>query len=179
MRIEDTFIEGLKIIHLDKFTDARGSFLKVFNEDFFKANKLETDYKESYYTISGKNVVRGMHFQIPPLAHVKLVYLSNGKILDVILDIRKQSATFGKFFNIELTPENPVLIYIPIGFAHGFLSLKENSMVSYLQTSVYNAISDSGILWNSFGFDWPVTNPILSKRDMSFSQFSQFNNPFA
>lgn len=171
MEIEQTFVPGLKIIHLKEFKDNRGSFIKVFNHDFFAENGLETNYKESYYSISAKNVIRGMHFQIPPFEHTKLVYLNQGNIIDVILDIRKSSPTFGQHFSIELNTENPILIYIPIGCAHGFLSLKENSIVTYLQTSCYNNAYDKGIKYNSFGMNWQIENPIMSERDLSFPDF--------
>lgn len=178
MEIEDTFIPGLKLIHLNKFTDTRGSFLKVFNQDFFAKNGLETSFKESYFSVSHKNVIRGMHFQLPPYEHTKLVWLNQGKILDVVLDIRKASKTFGQHLSIQMNTDKPILIYIPAGCAHGFLSLEDNSMVSYMQTSVYNKDCDTGILWNSFGMDWKIENPIVSDRDNSFIKFEAFNTPF-
>lgn len=178
MRIEDTFISGLKFIHLKDFKDQRGSFIKVFNEEFFKENGLETNFKESYYSISAKNVIRGMHFQVPPAEHTKLVYLNSGGILDVVLDLRKASETYGKFFSIELTVSNPVLIYIPIGCAHGFLSLEDNSMVTYLQTTCYHPSSDSGIRYDSFGFKWPSNAVIVSQRDKAFNALNNFSSPF-
>lgn len=178
MLIIETFIPGLKLIHLNKFTDARGRFLKVFNKDFFAENNLESNFKESYYSISTKNVIRGMHFQLPPAEHTKLVYLNQGKILDVVLDIRKSSPTFGQHFLIELNTKNPILIYIPIGCAHGFLSMEDHTMVTYLQTSVYNKECDAGILWNSFGMEWKIEKPIISERDNSFIKFETFNTPF-
>ena len=142
MKIEDTFIEGLKLIHVNQFYDLRGSFLKVFNYDFFKENNLETNFKESYFSVSQKNVIRGMHFQIPPAEHTKLVFVNQGAILDVILDIRINSKTFGKHFSYKISKENSTLVYIPTGCAHGFLSLEDNSIVSYFQTSVYNRACD-------------------------------------
>lgn len=178
MEVEDTFIEGLKILHLKKFADARGSFLKVFNFDLFQQNGLNTQFKENYFSVSKKGVIRGMHFQLPNFEHDKLVYLNCGKILDVVIDIRKESKTYGNYFSIEITEDKPVAVYIPIGCAHGFLSLEENSMVSYLQTTVYNASCDGGIRFDSFGMDWNIEKPILSDRDFSFSTFADFNSPF-
>lgn len=178
MRIENTFIEGLKLIYLEKYTDERGRFQKFFNYDFFKDNGLRTDFKESYFSVSKKNVIRGMHFQVPPFENIKLVYLNQGKILDVVLDIRKKSSTYGKYFSIELSEDNPVLIYIPAGCAHGFKSLQDNSMVSYIQTSVYNKACDQGILWNSFGMDWGKESHILSERDLGFLHFSKTDYNF-
>jgi len=178
MQIEDTFIKGLKIIRLNKFTDQRGSFLKVFNKDFFKENNLVTDFQESYFSVSQKNVIRGMHFQVPPFEHTKLVYLNQGAVTDVVLDIRKNSETFGKYFSIKLTEEEPVAIYIPIGCAHGFISHSDNSMVTYLQTSVYNAASDQGIRYDSFGMDWGISNPIISDRDLGFKTIEEYDSTF-
>lgn len=178
MEIENTPISGLKLIHLKEFNDSRGSFIKVFNEDFFAENSLKTNFKESYYSISAKNVIRGMHFQIPPFEHIKLVYLNQGKIIDVVLDIRKTSPTYGKYFSVELINENPTLIYIPVGCAHGFLSLEDNTMVTYLQTSCYNNACDKGINYNSFGMTWGIENPIISERDLSFPNFTDTNFNF-
>jgi len=178
MIIEHTQIEGLKIIHLNKFTDNRGSFLKVFNQTFFEENGLATDFKESYFSVSGKNVIRGMHFQTKPFEHTKLVYLNHGKILDIVLDIRKKSNTFGKYLSIEIISEKPILVYIPIGCAHGFLSLEDNTMVTYLQTTVYNKDCDKGIKFNSFGMDWGIENPILSARDLDFPDLANSNFDF-
>jgi len=178
MEIEETYIKGLKIIRLTRFSDKRGSFLKVFNFEFFRDNYLSTDFKENYFSISVKNVIRGMHFQIPPYEHVKLVYLSQGRIFDVVLDLRKDSTTFGQYYSIIISSDNPVMIYIPVGCAHGFLSLEDSSIVSYLQTSSYNKESDAGIRWDSFGMNWNVKNPIVSERDKSFQRFDDFQSPF-
>jgi len=175
MLIENTFIPGLKLIRLKEFKDSRGSFIKVFNEDFFTQNGLETNFKESYYSISAKNVIRGMHFQISPFEHTKLVYLIQGIIIDIVLDIRLSSSTYGEYFSIELNTENPVLLYIPVGCAHGFLSLEDNTIVTYLQTSCYNTACDKGINYNSFGMKWKIENPIMSERDLNFPDFKDFN----
>ena len=178
MKIENTPFYGLKLIHLNTFVDTRGSFIKVFNESFFKENNLVTDLKESYFSISNKHVIRGMHFQLPPHAHTKIVYVNNGSILDVVLDLRKSSNSYGEYFSIILTANEPMLVYIPVGFAHGFLSLEDNSMVTYLQNSCYNGSSDTGVKWDSFGFDWNISNPIISQRDLTFEHFAKFNSPF-
>lgn len=119
-----------------------------------------------------------MHFQTPPAQHTKLVYVNKGSIVDVVLDIRPNSATYGRYFNITITDTAPKLVYIPEGLAHGFLSLQENSVVSYIQTSVYSKDNDEGVRWDSFGFDWAVNSPILSTRDQSFKTFSDFKSPF-
>jgi len=178
MELETTFIEGLHILHLNKIADNRGGFIKMFNEAFFLEHNLTTLIKESYFSISHKNVVRGMHFQTPPADHTKLVFVNQGTITDVVLDIRKQSATFGKYYSLEISADKPKLVYIPSGCAHGFLSKEDNTIVSYMQTSVYNKECDMGILWNSFGMDWETESPIISGRDAAFSCFNNFKSPF-
>ncbi len=178
MQIEETFIEGLKVIHLNKFSDQRGDFIKVFNQSFFSENLLDTDIKESYFSVSHKGVIRGMHFQIPPFDHTKLVYVNTGSILDVVLDIRKSSKTYGRYFTIDLKANSPQLIYIPKGLAHGFLSKENNTMVTYMQTTGYNQECDKGIKYDSFDFDWPANKPVLSQRDTDFIDFKDFISPF-
>jgi dTDP-4-dehydrorhamnose 3,5-epimerase len=178
MSIEETYIQGLKILHLNQFSDNRGCFLKVYNFEFFKENSLRSDFQESYFSISAKDVIRGMHFQIPPYEHVKLVYLNQGRIIDVVLDLRLESATYGQHYITTMSMDDPKLIYIPVGCAHGFLSLEDNSIVSYIQTSLYNQESDSGIRWDSFGMQWDVVNPVISRRDISFCSLTDFKSPF-
>jgi len=178
IKIEDTGIQGLKIIRLNRFKDLRGSFIKVFNTEFLQANGLQTNLKECYFSISNANVIRGMHFQLPPYEHIKLVYLNSGSILDVVLDIRKTSLTYGQHFSIQIKSEDAILVYIPVGCAHGFLSLEDSTIVSYMQTSVYNKECDHGIHYNSFGMNWKIKLPVISDRDLSFANFKDYNSPF-
>ncbi len=174
----DTPLEGLKIIQTRVFEDNRGIFKKIFSAEEFKQLGFTTDLKESYFSVNKKDVIRGMHFQIPPADHVKIVYVVSGKIIDVVVDIRKNSVTYGKVFSVELTHENGRYIYIPKGFAHGFLSLEDNTIVHYLQTSCYNTECDRGISYNSIDFNWGIKNPIISERDLSHPDFSDFKSPF-
>jgi len=178
MVIENTYIEGLKLIHLKEFKDVRGDFIKVFNKNFFDLNGLNIDIKESYYSISAKNVLRGMHFQIPPAEHTKLVYVNNGSILDVILDIRYGSPTYGQHYKINISSNKLTLIYIPVGCAHGFLSLENHTMVTYLQSSCYEIKCDKGLKYNSFGSEWGIEKPIISERDLNFPEFPHTKNYF-
>ena len=178
MEIQKTSMEGLLVLKTNHFQDERGVFQKFFNYDFFIENGLATDFKEFYYSLNKKGVRRGMHFQIPPYDHVKVVYVSYGKILDVVVDIRKSSKTYGKCFSIELDDQKAQYLYIPKGFAHGFLSLKDNSIVNYAQTSCYNKECDYGIDQNSIDFDWGIDNPIVSGRDLTFPKLSEFVTPF-
>ncbi|MFA6587796.1 MAG: dTDP-4-dehydrorhamnose 3,5-epimerase [Patescibacteria group bacterium] len=178
MKIIQTQLNEVYIIEADAFPDDRGIFVKIYNQEIFNEHKLNFQPKETYYSFSKKNVIRGMHFQTPPADHTKLVYVTQGKILDVILDIRVGSPNYGKYITIELSAENHKAIYIPSGFAHGFLSLQENSCVIYSQTAVYSPENDNGININSFGMQWGIENPIVSKRDQNFQNFKDFKSSF-
>lgn len=178
MEIIKTSLEGLLVLQTVNFQDERGGFQKLFNYDFFVENGLDYDFKEFYYSLNKKGVRRGMHFQIPPHDHLKIVYVSYGKILDVVVDIRKSSKTYGKCFSIVLDDQKAQYLYIPKGFAHGFLSLQDNTIVNYAQTSCYNKECDCGIDQDSIGFDWGIENPIVSGRDLTFPALQDFKSPF-
>lgn len=178
MKINSTLINGVYVIENFNADDNRGSFIKIVNEEEFAKNGLSCDFREQYYSISKKNVIRGMHFQLPPCDHVKLVHVIKGKVLDVILDIRKNSKTYGKAISFELNSEERKSIYIPSGCAHGFKSMEDDTIMLYNVTTVYNKEADCGILWDSIGFDWDIENPIISSRDLSFSKLENFDSPF-
>ena len=178
MKLIKTKIKGAFIV-LDQFKeDSRGAFCKFYNDEKFKLKNLNFQSKEIYYNISNKNVIRGMHFQIPPYDHSKLIKCIYGEILDVILDIRKESSTYLKYDTINLKENDGKSIYLPSGVAHGFLSLKEKTMVLYNVSSIYSPDHDKGILWNSFGLKWPCSSPIISKRDQNFERINLFKTPF-
>jgi len=178
MKIEETKINGLFLIKPKIFSDNRGKFIKVYHDKTFNEFGLDARFVESYYSVSNKNVIRGMHFQIPPEDHNKLVYVTAGKIIDVVLDIRKKSKTFGEFETFELSSDNGYCVYIPAGCAHGFISLRDNTIVTYMQTSMFDSKCDKGIKYNSFGFDWNCDNPILSDRDRKFPMLCDYDSPF-
>jgi len=180
MILEETALEGVYIINNFNAIDNRGLFAKTFNKFFFNENNLDFEIKESYYSISNKNVIRGMHFQLPPNDHEKLVYVPKGSITDVVIDLRKESKTFKQFISVELSEENKKSIFIPKGLAHGFKSLKNNTITVYNVSTEYNDKSDQGITYNSFGYNWNVKDPLLSKRDKTFLSLNDFltNNPF-
>ncbi|WP_417327700.1 dTDP-4-dehydrorhamnose 3,5-epimerase family protein [Halarcobacter sp.] len=178
MQIVETKIPGLKIFEPRIFEDIRGKFIKTFNNDFFQEHNLNISIKETYYSISHKDVIRGMHFQTPPYDHIKIVYVPFGKILDVVLDLRKGSPTFGKSFSIELSSENGKILIIPKGLAHGFKSLEDSSNVTYMQTTIYAPNNDEGIRYDSFGFDWQCGSPKISDRDMSFNSLEEYESNF-
>lgn len=174
MEIIQTKLDGVYIIKNNIFEDERGMFIKTYQHDLFKQKKLCTDFKESYYSVSKKDTIRGMHFQKKPFDHEKLVYVLNGKILDVVVDLRKESSTFKEFLSLEISRENGYSIYIPKGCAHGFLALEDNSITVYNVSTIYNPDSDSGIRYDSFGMEWNIKYPIISKRDKSFNSIDEF-----
>lgn len=178
MRISETPFIGLHVLENDVFRDERGSFMKPFSRAFFMENWLAFGFSEFYYSVNRKNVLRGMHFQLPPADCDKLVYVSSGRILDVVLDLRKDCGTYGKAFSIELDAENGRYLFIPKGFAHGFLSLEEGTVCNYAQTAPYDREHDSGIDAFSFGFDWGTDSPIRSGRDLTFPELKDFVSPF-
>lgn len=178
MELIKSQFNGLFIIQHKVFKDDRGLFVKTYNQQLFKELGIDIEIKERYYSVSNKHVIRGMHFQTPPKDHIKLVTVISGKILDVVLDIRKSSPTYGQFFSIELTSKEGKTIYIPKGFAHGFLALEDNTIVEYNQTTGYAHNNDAGIKYDSFGFDWKISAPIISDRDNCFCSFENFLTPF-
>ncbi|MFD2145278.1 dTDP-4-dehydrorhamnose 3,5-epimerase [Mucilaginibacter antarcticus] len=172
MVIIDTKFTDLLCIDFKSFTDIRGEFVKTIHKETFEQNKLDWNFTESFFSKSFKNVLRGMHFQYSPADHNKLVYVVSGKILDVVVDLRKESKTYGEFYSVELSDENRKGIYIGKGFAHGFLTLQDNSIVEYHTSTSQDRQAEGGIKWDSFGFEWPVDNPIMSERDSSFEAFN-------
>lgn len=178
MKIKSTKLEGVFIIDNFNASDERGSFIKTFNSNTFKEYGLDFEIRESYYSVSKKNVIRGMHFQKPPHDHQKIVICNVGSIIDVVMDIRHNSSTYGKCLAINLKADENQAIYIPKGFAHGFQSLEDNTSVIYFVTTEYNKYSDSGILWNSINFDWEIDNPIISSRDSSHIEFINYKSDF-
>jgi dTDP-4-dehydrorhamnose 3,5-epimerase len=178
MIFKETSIIGAYLITPRKFLDDRGAFIKTFHADIYTEHGLEVNFSEEYYSTSNKHVLRGMHFQLPPHEHVKLVYCIVGEVLDVLLDLRTDSPTYGKVFATHLNSDNADIIYVPKGIAHGFMALSDNATLIYKTSTVHSPESDSGILWNSFNFNWPFTPASLSERDKKFTSFSNFNSPF-
>ena len=171
-------IQGVYLLALPAVRDDRGIFVKTFHESSLKKSGIEFVIHESYYSLSKKDVIRGMHFQTPPYHHSKIVFCPQGGILDVIVDLRKNSPTYGEHYAHELTEQNHTAIFIPAGFAHGFKSLTEDAITYYLVSSEYNRSHDTGIRYDSIGFDWQLSNPIISARDLSFGELKDFDSPF-
>ncbi|MFZ4754019.1 MAG: dTDP-4-dehydrorhamnose 3,5-epimerase family protein [Chitinophagaceae bacterium] len=178
VKIHSSNIPAVKIIDQFNSMDHRGAFTKTFHWDSLMEQGIQFELRESFYSISKKDVIRGLHFHKPPFDHAKIVFCSKGAILDVALDLRTDSATYGQHVMQELSAENHLAMYIPRGFAHGFLSLEEESQTFYFVDGVYDAASDTGILYRDAGINWPVENPILSERDLSFPSIHQFQSPF-
>lgn len=174
---------GLKSLELKMFKDQRGVFVKPFHEGLFAELGLETVFKEDFYSVSKKGVLRGFHFQIPPHDHSKLIYCSRGAVVDVALDLRVGSPSYGECFSTELTESNGRALYIPSGMAHAFLSLIDDSTVHYKVSTIHVPSHDTGILWSSVEFDWHEAlgkneTIVTSERDSKFSELSDFVSPF-
>jgi dTDP-4-dehydrorhamnose 3,5-epimerase/CDP-3, 6-dideoxy-D-glycero-D-glycero-4-hexulose-5-epimerase len=178
MQIQDLPLAGAKLITLPAFPDERGLFVKSFHDTTLKNAGIDFELKESYFSVSNKDVIRGLHFQTPPAQHAKIVFCPAGAILDLILDIRKDSPTYGQFHTEILSAENHCAYYIPEGFAHGFKSLTEGAITYYLVSSEYDKESDTGLRWDSIGYDWECPTPIMSVRDLSFGKLEDFGSPF-
>lgn len=178
MKLVETAIPGCYEVLCNSFQDKRGKFTKTFHQPEFEVCELRTDWKEEYYSVSARDVLRGMHFQTPPCDHAKLVYCLQGEVLDVVVDLRLGSPCFGQCQSFRLSPQKANSLYIPSGIAHGFLSLSENSVMQYKVTSIHSAEHDAGILWSSLDFEWPVDTPILSSRDEQHPRLDEFASPF-
>jgi dTDP-4-dehydrorhamnose 3,5-epimerase len=166
-----TKLPGVFLIKKFQFIDNRGLFIKAYSHSNFKSKNINSNFKESYYSCSYKNVIRGMHFQKYPATHSKLVTVVHGKILDVCLNVKKKNKEYGKFFRTILSSDNNASIYIPGGYAHGFLVLSEFAIVLVYMTSSYNSKYEDGVHYNSFGYKWPINKPILSEKDNNLKKF--------
>jgi len=178
MEVIPTELPGLYIIRPRIFADARGSLVKTFHAGRFCELGLNFEPREEFFSTSSKNVLRGMHFQLPPAAHTKLVYCITGRVLDVVLDLREDFPTFGRSHARELNTAGHEIFFIPAGFAHGFLALEDNATMVYQTSTVHSPAHDAGVRWDSFGFDWPVKSPIVSERDKKFPALRDFSSPF-
>ena len=182
MNIIKTPLKGLIIIEPPVFGDERGYFMETFSERAFAKNDMDVHFVQDNESMSGKNVLRGLHFQAPPNAQGKLVSVVSGRVFDVAVDIRKSSPTYGQSFGIELSAENKKRLYIPPGFAHGFLTLEENTIFQYKCTDFYVPQSEGGIAWDDPGINiqWPQkADLIISEKDKNNPLFVDFNTPFS
>jgi dTDP-4-dehydrorhamnose 3,5-epimerase len=178
LRLLPTSLPGCHEIRFSPHLDPRGSFVKTFHRSTFQTLGLESDFQEIFYTVSQAHVLRGMHFQVPPADHAKLIYCISGCVMDVALDIRRGSPTFGRHWTTDLSPEKENGVYLPRGIAHGFYVREAPAVMVYHHTTEHVAALDSGIHWDSFGASWPCSAPMISTRDAVLPRFTEFDSPF-
>jgi len=168
------------VIEPSVYGDDRGYFFESYNEDQFRNAGLETKFVQDNESRSGKGVLRGLHFQAPPYEQGKLVRVVRGAVLDVTVDIRKDSPTFGKWIGFELTEQNKHMLWIPPGLAHGFVTLEDDTIFIYKCTNVYHKESENAIRWNDpdLNIDWGIADPVISEKDNAASLFRDLKSPF-
>jgi dTDP-4-dehydrorhamnose 3,5-epimerase len=175
-----TDLPGLVLIQAKAFHDPRGYFMELFNADSLKSCGIEEVFLQDNLSYSSKGTLRGLHFQAPPFAQGKLVTVLQGNVLDVVLDIRKGSPTYGQYAAFELSEQNRHMLYVPPGFAHGFSVLSDTALFHYKCTQVYHKSSEGGVLWNdpALHIDWKVQSPIISEKDTLLPALHQLDSPF-
>ncbi len=179
MIIETTFIKDLLLLTPQVYRDERGYFMESYNK--LRIGKMiKTDFVQDNESLSRKDVLRGLHLQLPPNAQAKLIRVIKGSILDVAVDLRRNSETFGQHYKHVLSGENKKQLFIPEGFAHGFLTLEDDTLINYKCSNYYHAESETSILWNDpdLKIDWGIQNPILAEKDLLAEKFITFENPF-
>jgi len=180
MEILKTPLEGLLIIKPDVFEDERGYFFESFNNEKFLREGLDLTFLQDNESKSKKGVLRGLHFQAPPYAQGKLVRVIRGSVIDVAVDIRKDSPTYGKWESVVLTGQNKLMFWVPAGFAHGFATLEDDTVFFYKCTNVYNKAAEGSILWNDpdLNIDWKFSDPVISDKDKAAGRFREMVSPF-
>ena len=180
MKLIKTDIDSLLIVQSNVFSDARGFFFEGYNKKTWAEAGLDLDIVQTNISESQAGVVRGLHFQNPPYAQGKLIRVLKGAVLDVAVDIRKNSKSYGQHFAIELNEKNKDALWIPPGFAHGFRTLEDNTLFYYDCTGAYNKESEGSLRWNDpdLSIDWGIENPILSEKDACAPLFKDFTTQF-
>lgn len=182
MKIVNTHIEGLVVIEPSVFGDERGYFYESFNKNKFKEAGLSFEFIQDNEAMSTKGVLRGLHFQLPPYSQTKLIRAVSGMVLDVAVDLRKESKTFGKYFSIVLSGENKKQVLVPKGFAHGYAVLSDYATVAYKVDDIYMPSHERSILWEDedLNIDWMLNDSqaILSEKDKNAIRFNEFETPF-
>tara|TARA_R110002020_G_scaffold132783_2_gene296416 strand:- start:1654 stop:2205 length:552 start_codon:yes stop_codon:yes gene_type:complete len=173
-------IEGLAIIKPQVFHDDRGYFFESWSKEMFEKNGIVGDFLQDNQSLSMKGVLRGLHFQNPPYEQGKLVRVIKGSVVDVAVDIRKDSPTYGEHVSVHLTEDNKNMFWIPPGFAHGFITLEDNTIFSYKCTNIYNKESEGTLMWNDedLNIDWHTPTPIVSEKDEQGINFKNFKTKF-
>ena len=180
MKISKTFIEDLLVIEPQLFKDERGFFYESYNKKKLDKN-IKIVFVQDNESKSIKGAIRGLHFQAPPFEQTKLVRCVSGNILDVAVDLRKNSKTYGKSFCVELSSKNNKQLFIPKGFAHGFQVISDEAIVNYKVDNFYNPKSDSGIIWNDkdLSIEWNLDiKPVISLKDLKLISFKELKSPF-
>ena len=181
MKVEKTFIDGLLLINPDVFEDPRGYFFESFSKNKYSKIGIDLEFVQDNVSKSSKNTIRGLHYQVGEFAQGKLCSVLQGSVIDVAVDIRFGSPTFGKYFSIELSDKNKNQIWIPPGFAHGFVVTSDNTIFTYKCTSLYNKESERTILYNDadLNIDWQIDNPIVSEKDLKGIPFKNIEKDFS
>jgi len=176
VQVTRTALESLLIINIDYFKDERGFFIESWNKASFSEAGITDDFVQDSHSGSSYGVLRGMHYQDSSAPMSKLVRCTVGRIYDVAIDLRAFSPTYGRWFGLELTAESKSLLYVPIGFAHGFATLSEYCEVQYKQSGFYNPKAEGGIAWNDpeVNVAWPYSNPTLSPKDLRLQSFAEY-----
>lgn len=177
----ETTLKDAYLLKPKVFQDERGFFVETYSKQKFTELGIEADFVQDNHSMSvTKGVLRGLHFQKGQHAQAKLVRVTKGTVWDVIVDLRKDSPTFGKWEGFELSAENFLMLFVPRGFAHGFVTLEDYTEFQYKCDNLYNVESEGGIIWNdqTLKIHWPIENPILSEKDKLHGEFKNFNSPF-
>jgi dTDP-4-dehydrorhamnose 3,5-epimerase len=176
MNIESTDLPGVLILSPRVFRDPRGFIFESYNQETLRAHGIDTVFVQDNHSQSARGTLRGLHFQLPPMAQVKLVRCVRGAIWDVAVDIRAGSPTFGQWAGAELSAENFRQLYVPVGFAHGFCVLSDEAEVLYKTSAVYSREHERGIAWNDpqLAVAWPVAEPLLSDRDRAAPSLADY-----
>ena len=180
MEIVKTKLPDLYIIKPKVFEDHRGYFFESYNKEAFLRLGIDANFVQDNESMSQKGVLRGLHFQRPPFAQGKLVRVMWGSVLDVAVDLRKNSPTYGQWDSVVLTQHNKWMYWIPPGFAHGFVALEDNTVFFYKCTNIYNKESEGVLRWNdpTLNIQWNIENPLLTERDANAPFFKNFVSPF-
>ena len=178
IQVIKTAIHGCYELRPTVVDDRRGFFAKLFHRPLWEKLGLCTEFEEEYVTRSVPGTLRGLHFQTPPMHHHKVVICLRGAAWDVVVDLRKDSPTYGKHVSIDLSETMANAVYLPAGVAHGFCVTGTEALLYYKLSSVYSPAHDSGIRWDSAGISWPISDPVLSDRDKILKPFAEFESPF-
>jgi dTDP-4-dehydrorhamnose 3,5-epimerase len=180
MKVEKTKIDGLLIIHPNIFPDERGYFFEAYQKERFNEAGLNVEFVQDNISKSVKGTVRGLHYQAGDFAQGKLCEVLFGKVLDVAVDIRFGSPTFGEYVSVELSDENHNQFWLPPGFAHGFSVLSDEAIFHYKVTNYYSKKDERAIIFNDkdLGIDWRINNPVVSEKDLQAIKFSEIANDF-